>query len=53
METKNSNGLKSRKLAPHRCGRWSRETVPVDTDGAYRVRGRLDGRDLHAEWKQA
>lgn len=52
MDTK-SAGLKSKTLAPHRNSRWYGRDVPKDADGAYRVAGRIDGRNLPAEWKGA
>ncbi len=44
------NGLKSAALAPHRNSKWAGRDVPKDADGAYRVSGRIDGRNLQKEW---
>lgn len=46
-----TNGLKSKSLAPHRNSRWAVRNVPKDADGAFRVSGRIDGRNLYQEWK--
>lgn len=45
----------TQQTSPLKATQWAKKglTVPVDSDGAYRVHRRLDGRNLLTEKKEA